>query len=300
MLKFDLQLFGGGKKSKVKSVDAKIPTATDEEKQLLTQQLAFLNQAQPIASNLLTLGNNGVSQSYFTPDYQNLYNQAQAATTNNQNTVSGIQNQVQPAVNTANDANTGYINSLGNASSQYQEGNKYLDSAYVKAMQDNASNMSGLLNGVLPSTYAENRQKALQSDLTNTVGNTLSGLASRGIINSSVANSALNDISKNASNTLASRYTSDMNTAAGLANNAYNNQLNGLNGRASLLGDLYNTQASNIGQQAGLTASNLGNTMNGISTQSGLTNQAQDLATAPISTATSAQAGAVQTPLSLE
>ena len=38
MLIFDLQTFGGGKKSKVKTTPAQIPQATEEEKKLLNQQ----------------------------------------------------------------------------------------------------------------------------------------------------------------------------------------------------------------------------------------------------------------------
>ena len=42
MFTFNLQLFGGGgKKSKVSSIDAKLPEATADEKQLLQGQLRY-------------------------------------------------------------------------------------------------------------------------------------------------------------------------------------------------------------------------------------------------------------------
>ena len=38
MFKFDLQIFGGGgKKSKVSSIDAKVPEATADEKAIITR-----------------------------------------------------------------------------------------------------------------------------------------------------------------------------------------------------------------------------------------------------------------------
>jgi hypothetical protein len=177
------------------------------------------------------------------------------------------------------------------------QGNKELGAEYNAAMKNNSTTMQGLLNGVLPSSYSENRQKALQSDLTNTVGNTLSGLASRGIINSSQADSAFNDISRNASNTLAAQYGNDMQTAAGLAGQAYNSQLAGINGKAGLLGDMFRNQLSGYGQQADLGNTNFNNQMHGLSTLSQLANQSQQMAMDPIQTAATAQEAAINTPM---
>lgn len=297
MLKFDLQLFGGGKKSKVVSTSAKVPEASDEEKQALSNEMGWLNNAMGASNSLLSLANNQIQNSQVTPDYNSLLQNALSGTNQAQQTVSGLLPQVQNGVTDANNANNGYISGIGNAMQTYQEGNKYLDSDYQTAMQNNADTMSGLLSGQLPSSYAENRQKALQSDLDNTVGSTLSSLADRGIINSSVANQSLNDISKNAANALANSYTSDMSTAASLANSAYNNQLNGLNGRAGLLSGLYTNQLNGIGQQAGLTGNNVSNILNGASAQSSLAGQQSQLANQPIDTAAAAQSNAASTPL---
>lgn len=298
MLHFDLQTFGGGKKSKVKTTKAKIPAASTEEKQILQQEMSWLTNAMNASNGLLNLAQNQMNtHGQLTPDYTSLYNTAQQGNNTALNNVNALYPQASNAVTDANNANNGYINNIGSAMNTYQEGNKYLDSDYVNAMNQNANNMASLLNGELPSTYAQNRQQALQSDLTNTVGNTLSSLADRGIINSSVTNQALNDIEKNASNALASQYTNDMNTASGLATSAYNNQLNGLNGRAGLLGNLYANTMNGIGTQAGLSGNNLNNTMNGISTQSQLANQQSALANQPINTAATAQEAATSQPL---
>lgn len=297
MLKFNLQLFGGGKKSKVVSTSAKVPEASSEEKQVLANEMGWLSNALGVSKNLMNLANGQIQNSQVTPDYNGLLQSALSGTQQAGQTVSGLIPQVAGGVTDANNANNGYIGGIGNAMQTYREGNKYLDSDYQRAMADNAGIMSGLLSGDLPSAYAQNRQKALQSDLDATMGSTLSSLADRGIINSSVAGQAMNDISKNAANSLASSYTNDMNTAAGLANNSYNNQLNGLNGRAGLLSGLYSGELSGIGQQAGLTGNNISNILNGASAQGSLAGQQASLANQPIDTAAAAQSNAASTPL---
>lgn len=297
MLKFNLQLFGGGKKSKVKSTSAKVPEASSEEKRVLSNEMDWLNNAMGVSRSLMNLANGQIQNSQVAPDYNSLLQAALSGTQQAGQTVSGLLPQVQGGVTGANDSNNGYIGGIGNAMQTYQEGNKYLDSDYQKAMASNADTMSGLLSGQLPSAYAENRQKALQSDLDSTMGSTLSSLADRGIIDSSVANQSMNDISKNAANALANSYSSDMVQAANLANSAYNNQLNGLNGRAGLLSGLYSGQLSGIGQQAGLTGNNISNILNGASAQSSLAGQQANLANQPIDTAAAAQSNAASTPL---
>lgn len=297
MLKFDLQLFGGGKKSKVVSTSAKVPEASSEEKKILANEMGWLSNALGVSNNLMNLANGQINNNQVAPDYNSLLQGALSGTKQAGQTVSGLIPQVQNGVTGANNANNGYIGGIGNAMQTFREGNKYLDSDYQRAMADNAGIMSGLLSGDLPSAYAQNRQKALQSDLDATMGSTLSSLADRGIINSSVAGQAMNDISKNAANALAANYTNDMGAAANLANSAYNNQLNGMNGRAGLLSGLYSGELSGIGQQAGLTGNNVSNILNGANAQGSLAGQQANLANQPIDSAAAAQSDAASTPL---
>ena len=298
MLLFDLQLFGK-KGTKITTTPAQVPQMSDEEKGLLGEQLKWAQTTQPVAQNLLNMANQALSSQQVTPNpnWQTLYDRAQNQTAANNQLVQGLI----PQVNANTDANAAtndrFSGLLGNAIQSMTQGNKELASEYNTAMQNNGTAMQGLLNGVLPSSYAENRQKALQADLTNTVGNTLSGLASRGIINSSQADSAFNDISRNASNTLAAQYGNDMQTAAGLAGQAYNSQLAGINGKAGLLGDMFRNQLSGYGQQADLANTNFNNRQQGISTLSQLANQSQQMATDPIKTAATAQEAAINTPM---
>lgn len=298
MLLFDLQLFGK-KGTKITTTPAQVPQMSDEEKGLLGEQLKWAQTTQPVAQNLLNMANQALSSQQVTPNpnWQTLYDRAQNQTAANNQLVQGLIPQVNANTDANAAANNRFSGLLGNAIQSMSQGNKELASEYNAAMQNNNTAMQGLLNGVLPSAYAENRQKALQSDLTNTVGNTLSGLASRGIINSSQADSAFNDISRNASNTLAAQYRNDMQTAAGLAGQAYNNQLAGINGKAGLLVDMFRNQLSGYGQQADLGNTNFNNRMHGLSTLSQLANQSQQMAMDPIQTAATAQEAAINTPM---
>lgn len=298
MLLFDLQLFGK-KGTKITTTDPQVPKMSDEEKGLLGEQLKWAQTTQPVAQNLLNMANQALSSQQVTPNpnWQTLYDRAQNQTAANNQLVQGLIPQVNANTDANAAANNRFSGLLGNAIQSMSQGNKELASEYNAAMQNNSTAMQGLLNGVLPSSYAENRQKALQADLTNTVGNTLSGLASRGIINSSQADSAFNDISRNASNTLAAQYGNDMQTAAGLAGQAYNSQLAGINGKAGLLGDMFRNQLSGYGQQADLANTNFNNRQQGISTLSQLANQSQQMATDPIKTAATAQEAAINTPM---
>lgn len=298
MLLFDLQLFGK-KGTKITTTPAQVPQMSDEEKGLLGEQLKWAQTTQPVAQNLLNMANQALSSQQVTPNpnWQTLYDRAQNQTAANNQLVQGLIPRVNANTDANAVANNRFSGLLGNAIQSMTQGNKELASEYNTAMQNNNTAMQGLLNGVLPSSYAENRQKALQADLTNTVGNTLSGLASRGIINSSQADSAFNDISRNASNTLAAQYGNDMQTAAGLAGQAYNSQLAGINGKAGLLGDMFRNQLSGYGQQADLANTNFNNRQQGISTLSQLANQSQQMATDPIKTAATAQEAATNTPM---
>lgn len=99
-----------------------------------------------------------------------------------------------------------------------------------KSLLDNANALTAgaqqgymdLANGILPDTYTQNMTNAIQSGVQNTMGSALDSLASRGVLNSSVTNKAMNDISKNVSDTMAQQYINNV----GLLGDIYGNQLN--------------------------------------------------------------------------
>ena len=140
--------------------------------------------------------------------------------------------------------------------------NSMLDN-YNKSMADVTSGYTDLANGELPSVYAAARQKALNSDLTGTVGSAISSLANRGIVNSSITGSALNNISQNAANTLAKNYTADLETASGLLGNRANAASNILTNNATAQAAAYTPASTLFGyaSQLATPAQNMYNTM---------------------------------------
>lgn len=111
-----------------------------------------------------------------------------------------------------------YFDSLADTQVDYQ--------ALLDAAQ-NASNKAqtgfeNLTNGIIPASYQQNMENAIQSGVQNTMGNALNSLANRGVLNSSVTNTAMNDISKNVSDTMAQGYMGNIEALS----NLYGNQLN--------------------------------------------------------------------------
>ena len=83
-----------------------------------------------------------------------------------------------------------------------------------------------LTNGQLPQAYTDNMTAAVQSGVQNSVGNLLNNMANKGVVNSSVMTQGMNDISKNVADTMANKFTDNV----------------------QVLGSLYNDQISNAGQ----------------------------------------------------
>lgn len=148
-------------------------------------------------------------------------------------------------------------NTLSNAnsaiSSTYNPDYSMLASNYNNSLASALSNynntMSGLNNGELPSSYATNEEKAINSELSGTMGNTISSLANRGILDSSVTDNALNSLSQNVSDSLAKNYTNDLSTASNLANSTYSNNVSNAN---NLLSGNESAQSSSYTQPSEL------------------------------------------------
>lgn len=76
--------------------------------------------------------------------------------------------------------------------------------------------VADLTQGKLPDGYVQNMTDAISSGVENTMGNALSSLAGRGVLSSSVTTQAMNDISKNVSDTMAQQYLNNVSTLNGL------------------------------------------------------------------------------------
>lgn len=294
MFIFDLQLFGGGgKKSKVSSIAAKLPDAPTEEKQLLQGQLDWINGTNRSANRLQGMGDAALDN-VITPAYKDMYNQYISTNQNNQNAIGALQNQVSTAGAQNLTDNTKYANQLAASVDNMNNTASQLANEYSGALLQNQNAMNAITSGQLPTAYQEARQKALNNDLESTLGSAVSGLASRGIINSSQADSAINNISKNASNTLAAQYAQDLNQAAGLNTQALNNNLSGIGAKMGLWGNTYNNQQNGIVNQANLMNQGYTNQMSNAGTAAGLVGQREGLAQNPINTGATTQEAAIQ------
>lgn len=104
-------------------------------------------------------------------------------------------------------------NSLGETQVDYN--------ALNKQAQSQISGAQGLLgqltNGQLPETYQKNMQDSINRAVTGSVGTAVNSLGNRGILNSSVTNQALNDVSTSAANAAADKYLENISTLNGLA-----------------------------------------------------------------------------------
>lgn len=294
MFIFNLQLFGGGgKKSKVSSIDAKLPTASVEEKELLKGQIGWINGTNQSANTLQGMGDAALGN-VITPAYKDMFNQYLGTNQNNQNAIGALQNQVSTAGAQNLTDNTKYANQLAASVDDMNNTASQLANEYSGALLQNQNAMNAITAGQLPTAYQEARQKALNDDLESTLGSAVSGLASRGIINSSQADSAINNISKNASNTLAAQYAQDLNQAAGLNTQALNNNLSGIGAKMGLWGNTYNNQQNGIVNQANLMNQGYTNQMSNAGTAAGLVGQREGLAQNPINTGATTQEAAIQ------
>ena len=294
MFTFNLQLFGGGgKKSKVQSIGANLPPAGPEEKQLLQGQMDWINRTNQSANTLQGMGDRALNN-VVSPQYQQMYNAYLGTNKDNQNALAALQNQVSTAGAKNLTDNTRYANQLGASVNAMNNGAGQLANEYNGALLKNQNAMDSITNGQLPTAYADARRQALNNDLQATVGNAVSGLASRGIVNSSITDNALNDISKNASNTLAAQYANDLNQAAALNSQAFNNSLSGIGAKMGLWGNTYNNQQNGIVNQANLLNQGYTNQMNNAGTTAGLIGQREGLAQNPINTGATTQSASTQ------
>ena len=138
--------------------------------------------------------------------------------------------------------------------------------------------VNNLTQGVLPSNYTQNMTDSIKTGVNKTVGSTVSNLGSRGVLNSSVTSGALNDISKNVSDTMAQNYLNNVST------------LNGLYGQQSSLATAP-MQTALAGQEASLeTPSQLWNMSLGLNS-GGTLGALNSLSGKGTTTSTSTQSG---------
>lgn len=96
--------------------------------------------------------------------------------------------------------------------------------------QINSANSSNqqLANGQLPTAYLQNMQDVIQSGVENSYGKLLTQSAKNGVLNSSVTNRGLNEISKNVSDTMAQNFNNNITQVSNLNNSNINNATAGI------------------------------------------------------------------------
>lgn len=279
--------FKGGSHTTVTNTSTYTPTEYE-----LQLQKAQADYAKAIAPNSLWLNDTarGILQDSLGAvqvDFNGLNRQAQNQLADAVGGLKGVINNSNQQTAATNRALQGYSNQYNNLGGRYDAANNVAN----RALDNESATLSGLQNGILPAAYQQNMQNSIFSALQNTMGNTLNGLASRGVLNSSVTNTATNDILKNAANAVAQQYQSGISQLAGLANqqgNIAQQKFSNANAATGALGNL-------IGRQSNLAQQQLSNNQQANSMASDVNSNLINAASQPITTAAAAQEAA-QTP----
>ena len=140
--------------------------------------------------------------------------------------------------------------SLGTIQVDYNQLLKDAQSQITGAQQG----VANLAQGKLPEEYQKNMEASIRHGVENTMGNVVNNFGNRGVLNSSVTNTAMGDISKNVSDTMAEQYQNNIGT------------LNGLYGQQAALAGQNITTAAGAQEAAQQPALNLWNASLGLNT----------------------------------
>ncbi len=94
---------------------------------------------------------------------------------------------------------------------------KTLEREAQKQINSASGTVQGLLQGKIPTAYQENMQDIVNRGVQKSAGNLLNNLAQRGVINSSVMNQGMKDISDSAANAMTDAYTQNVGLLSQLA-----------------------------------------------------------------------------------
>lgn len=324
---FDLQMFGGkgGSTTNVQSYEP-----SEYELQLQKAQADYANAIAPNALWLNNVARGVLQDSLGTVqvDFNELNKQAQdriygysddmadsigdntrqLRSTNN--VLDAVSRQIPGVVNDYVNGTNGIMGSnaaatdttndkLGDISGAYgrnaDQANAQLDRLLSKSensLDKYQDVRDALIRGEIPSPYLQNMQDAIAGTMKRMAGEGLNNLANRGILNSSVTEGVLNDIEKNASDSVAGRFLDNISTINSLLQGQSSDSLNLLGQQANLIGQRYGNNTTALGQQGNLAQQQLGNIsnanqqnaallgqqyqnkMNGLGQQAGLANQA--------------------------
>ncbi len=116
------------------------------------------------------------------------------------------------------------FNSYGTVQADYDKMNSDAQNMIAQAQQG----IADLAQGTLPDAYRQNIEQAINRGVQNSVGTMVQSLADRGVLNSSVTNTALQGISDATANAMADAYNANIGTLANLYNTQINNATQGM------------------------------------------------------------------------
>ena len=296
----DLQLFGGGKGGgSVTNVQAYQPT--DQEIRLQKQVADYSEAVSPNALELNNIAMNLLKDSLGTVqvDYNTMNKNAQNQVANAMGGMAGLVDSNNAATASANNALGNISNQTGTLAGNTASALGNLAGQYTGAANKANATLAQLASGNIPSAYQTNMEKSIQSALDNTIGKTVNNLGNRGVLNSSVTTSALNDIEKNAANSVAQQYQQNINQSAGLTQQQMGNTTGTADSLGNIIGKQYDTVNGALGQQGQYAQQQFENTQNSNSQNSGLYSNLINSATQPIATAAAAQEAAISPAQSL-
>ncbi len=291
-LSFDIQRFGGGKGSSTTVENTYTPT--EYEIQLQKAQADYADAVAPNALYLNDVARSLLQDSIGTVqvDYNTLNENAQRQIANAMGNLSGLAASNTGAVDAANDTLANISNQYGRAATNNFGRLEGLADQYRSAANRANTTLSQLQEGYIPGEYQRNMEESIRSALNRTIGQNVNSLGQRGVLNSSVTNSALNDIERNAANAVAQNYLQNINTVGSLAQQ----QLGNMNNSLGAQGNIYNTQYGQLtdalGAQAGFAQQQAQNTLGANQMNAGIYDSLIGNATAPIATAAAAQEAA--------
>jgi len=213
------------------------------ELEFAKEQMPYAQRLNSTAANILwdSIGSTQV-------DFNTLNNQAQQQISDANAGLSGLIS-----------ANNSYTANANNELGAYAP-------QYAAAANTANTQLEGVRNGVLPSAYQENMQNAIRSGIENTMGSNINSLGQRGVLNSSVTSTAMNDISRNAADTMAQQYQQNLNAAAGLTQQQLGNTTSALDAQMNAAQQMYGNQMAANETNAGLFGSLLNSSGTAITT----------------------------------
>ena len=203
-LKFNLQFFGGG------SSTTRIPKRDPEPSELTNLRNALYSKILPTVENYDA---NAWTKAQQTANkaldmQQNLLQQATNATNNLQSSLNQNQNQIQQSIN----------------------GNQNL-----------LNEMLGVVrSGNVPSTLTNNLNASVNKELQGSMGNMLNSLANRGVVNSSITQKGINNLSQQAADAFNRNYLSAFNSVL----SGYGQGLQAAQGNTAMMLEANNAQNS--------------------------------------------------------